>query len=177
MLNQKIKSKDSVTNTNIRSLKFKFDPEKDVDNDERPYSRPEQVELKSREVVKNYFKKDNSRQHTGRPDVILVEIIDKDSQDREFFITEVKNSTNEKTVKRGIKEALEYLAFLRDEDDFIYDREGLGGEKSGLLVIQDFEDDQDTQDLKDQKGPIRVVEASKLENNIKEIISEKINLN
>lgn len=163
-------------------IEFKFDPEQHIPKDEngnpvRPYSRPEQVELKSREVVKNYFKKENSQQHTGRPDVILVEIIDKESDDREYFITEVKNSTNEKTIKRGIKEALEYLAFLRDSDDFIYDRDSFGGEKSGLLVVQDFEGNRDTQDLEEQEGPIRIVEASKLEKNVRDIISEKINLN
>jgi hypothetical protein len=32
--------------------------------------------------------------------------------------------TNEKTIRRGIKEALEYLAFLKEVDDgFIYDGE------------------------------------------------------
>jgi hypothetical protein len=153
-------------------IEFKFDPAKDSI---KPYSRPEEVELKSREIIGDYFKKD-TREVTGRPDVILVEIIDKDSDDREYFITEVKNSTNEKTIKRGIKEALEYLAFLRDEDDFIYDIEALGGKKSGLLVVQDFEDDRDTQNLENQNGPIRIVEISKLENNLKELISEKISI-
>ncbi len=157
-------------------IEFKFDPKKDVDNDERPYSRPEQVELKSREIIEDYFSKDQ-RNVTGRPDVILVEIIDKISEEREYFITEVKNSTNDKTIKRGIKEALEYLAFLRDGDDFIYDKDSFGGEKSGLLVVQDFEDNRETQDLEEQKGPIRIVEASKLEKNVRDIISEKINLN
>ncbi|MFB6158985.1 MAG: hypothetical protein ABEJ95_05010 [Candidatus Nanohalobium sp.] len=154
------------------NIEFKFDPEEDSN---KPYSRPEEVELKSREIISDYFNKD-TREVTGRPDVILVEIIDKDSEDREYFITEVKNSTNEKTIKRGIKEALEYLAFLRDKDEFLNKPEIFGGEKSGLLVVQDFEDDRDTQDLDQQNGPIRIVEASKLESNIKKIISEKINL-
>lgn len=153
-------------------IEFKFDPEEDSDE---PYSRPEEVELKSREIISDYFNK-STREVTGRPDVILVEIIDKDSEDREYFITEVKNSTNEKTIKRGIKEALEYLAFLRDEEDFLYDREDLGGEKSGLLVVQDFEDEDRGTDLGDQDGPIRIIEASKLESSIEELISEKISV-
>jgi hypothetical protein len=154
-------------------IEFKFDPEEDSDE---PYSRPEEVELKSREIIGDYFDK-KPREVTGRPDVILVEIRDKHSEKREYFITEVKNSTNEKTIKRGIKEALEYLAFLRNEDNFIYDREDLGGEKSGLLVVQDFEDEgRGTQNLKDQNGPIRIVEASKLQDNIEDLIEEKISI-
>ncbi|MFB6158675.1 MAG: hypothetical protein ABEJ95_03360 [Candidatus Nanohalobium sp.] len=133
------------------------------------------MELKSREIISEYFNK-KTREVTGRPDVILVEIIDKDLEDREFFITEVKNSTNEKTIKRGIKEALEYLAFLRDGDDFIYERENLGGEKSGLLVVQDFEDENRGTDLEDQEGPVRIVEASKLEDDIEALIEEKISV-
>ncbi|QKQ98274.1 hypothetical protein GKQ38_01935 [Candidatus Nanohaloarchaea archaeon] len=153
-------------------IEFKFDPEKDSDE---PYSRPEEVELKSREIISDYFDKD-TREVTGRPDVILVEIIDKDSEDREYFIAEVKNSTNEKTIKRGIKEALEYLAFLRDEDEFLNKPEVFGGEKSGLLVVQDFEEGRDTQNLEEQNGPIRIVEASKLEDSIEDLISEKISI-
>ncbi|MFO7793866.1 MAG: hypothetical protein R6V35_02710 [Candidatus Nanohaloarchaea archaeon] len=156
-----------------KGIKFKFDPEDDVEN--RKYSRPEKVELKSREIIKDYFSQEQ-RNVTGRPDVILVEIIDKNSDDREYFITEVKNSTNEKRIKRGIKESLEYLAFLRDEDDFLNKPGVFGGEKSGLLVVQDFEDDRDVAEFKDQKGPIRIVEASKLEGSIEDLIEEKISL-
>jgi len=154
-------------------IEFKFDPEEDVNG--REYSRPEQVELKSREIIQSYFGKDQ-RNVTGRPDVILVEIIDKASDDRKYFITEVKNSTNEKTIKRGIKEALEYLAFLRDDKGFLNNSDVFGGEKSGLLVVQDFEDDRNTQELDEQSGPIRIVEASKLEESIEDLISEKISL-
>lgn len=154
-------------------IEFKFDPAKDSI---KPYSRPEEVELKSREIISDYFKKD-TREVTGRPDVILVEIINKDSNEREYLITEVKNSTNEKTINRGIKEALEYLAFLRDEDEFLYKPEIFGGEKSGLVVVQDFEDGRNTQNLEDQEGPIRIIEVSKLEENIEDLISEKIRVN
>ncbi|MFB6100905.1 MAG: hypothetical protein ABEK16_06580 [Candidatus Nanohalobium sp.] len=150
-------------------IEFKYDPEKDSD---KPYSRPEQVELKSREIIQDYFDRDTN-QVTGRPDVILVEIIDKVSSDREFFITEVKNSTNEKTVKRGIKEALEYLAFLRDEDDFIYDGDSFGGERQGLVVVQDFEDRQ-VQSVGEQDGPVRIVQVSDLEDRLESLISDRI---
>lgn len=88
----------------------------------------------------------------------------------------MKNSTNEKTIRRGIKEALEYLAFLRDGKGFLNEPDVFGGEKSGLLVVQDFEDDRDVAGLDEQNGPIRVVEASKLEDSIEELVEEKISI-
>lgn len=154
-------------------IEFKFDPEDDVRD--RDYSRPEKVELKSREIIEDYFQQ-NTVNTTGRPDVILVEIIDKEKDKRDYFITEVKNSTNEKTIRRGIKETLEYLAFLRTEDEFIYNDDVFGGEKSGLLVVQDFEDDSGNLELEKQEGPVRIIEASKLEDNIRDLIEEKISI-
>ncbi|MFB6159144.1 MAG: hypothetical protein ABEJ95_05835 [Candidatus Nanohalobium sp.] len=157
-------------------IEFKFDPRNDA---EKPYSRPEEVELKSREIIEDYFKK-GTNNATGRPDVILVEVVDKDSREREYFITEVKNSTNEKTIRRGIKETLEYLAFLRDSEEerpnWIYDDEIFGGEKSGLLVVQDFKDERDVAELDEQSGPVRIVEVSKLKESIEDLIGEKISI-
>jgi hypothetical protein len=158
-------------------IEFKFDPEKDVQD--RDYSRPEEVELKSKEIIENYFDKDTV-DATGRPDVILVEVVDRESGEREYFITEVKNSTNEKTIRRGIKETLEYLAFLRnseeDRPNWIYSDDIFGGESSGLLVVQDFEADRGTLELEEQEGPVRIVEVSDLEDNIRELIEEKISI-
>lgn len=153
-------------------IEFKYDPENDSDT---PYSRPEKVELKSRDIIENYFKKSTSK-NTGRPDVILVEITDKDKDERDYFITEVKNSTNEKTIRRGIKEALEYLAFLRTDEEFVYEEDVFGGERSGLLVIQDFEDEKNVAALENQEGPVRIVEASKFESSIEQIIREKLSV-
>ena len=154
-------------------IEFKFNPEEDVGD--REYSRPEKVELKSHEIIEDYFDKD-TRNTTGRPDVILVEVIDKEEDDREFFITEVKNSTNEKTIRRGIKETLEYLAFLREGEEFLNRPNVFGGDKSGLLVVQDFEDEDRGTPIQKQEGPVRIVEASKLEEKIEDLISEKISV-
>jgi hypothetical protein len=152
-------------------LKFLFDPEEDSTT---PYSRPEKVELKSREIIQDYFQKD-TQQQTGRPDVILVEIVDKERDEREYFITEVKNSTREKTIKRGIKEALEYLAYLRkNKEGFVHRDKVFGEGQSGLLVVQDFENSKSTQPVENQEGPIRIIEASKLDDNLEELISNKL---
>lgn len=74
------------------------------------------------------------------------------------------------------KKALEYQAFLRDKNDFLNKPDVFGGEKSGLLVVQDFENENRGTELGKQKGPIRIVEVSKLKENIEDIIGEKINL-
>ena len=71
---------------------------------------------------------------------------------------------------------MEYLAFLRDGKEFLNKPEVFGGEKSGLLVVQDFEDEDRGKDLDKQDGPIRIVEASKLEGSIEELIEEKISI-
>ena len=65
-------------------------------------------------MANNYFESRGTfRNHTGRPDVLVLEIIGDDQDEHEFLIAEVKNSTNTDTIRRGIKETLEYLAFLR----------------------------------------------------------------
>ncbi len=160
-------------------IEFKYEPEEAIETEDgepvRDLTRPEKVEKEARDTIESYFGK-NTSNHTGRPDVILVEIV-KDNGEREYFITEVKNSTNENTIRRGIKEALEYLAFLKDVGDgFIYDGEDepFGGKKSGLLVIQDFEDNRDTTDYEEQKGPIRIVEISDLDSRIQDLVKERI---
>ena len=57
------------------------------------------------------------------------------------------------------------MAFLRDGEEFL-NKPIFGGQKSGLLVVQDFEDDRNVAKLEEQKGPIRILEASKLEDSI-----------
>ena len=56
-----------------------------------------------------------------------------------------------------------------DEDPF-------GGKKSGLLVVQDFDEGRNVQELGEQEGPIRIIEASKLEESIEDLIREKISV-
>ena len=129
------------------------------------------MELKSHDIIEDYFDKDTVNT-TGRPDVILVEVIDKEEEDREFFVTEVKNSTNEKTIRRGIKETLEYLAFLREGEEFLNRPDVFGGDKSGLLVVQDMDKSRNVRKLDEQSGPVRIVQVSKLEENIGDLISE-----
>ena len=60
------------------------------------------------------------RNHTALPDVIVLAVISEADDQHEYLITEVKNSTNVDTIRRGIKETLEYLAFLRVNEEFVF---------------------------------------------------------
>jgi hypothetical protein len=66
-----------------------------LDEDEDSQSRTDRVQRVAKGVAGNYFKKDY-QDHTGQPDVIVLEIISEDG-DHEYLIVEVKNSANEDT--------------------------------------------------------------------------------
>jgi len=91
------------------------------------------------------------------------------SDEREYFITEVKNSTRTDTIRQGIKETLEYLAFLRVDDEFVFDEASgetyFGNGSNGLLVIQDLKDE--TVNLEGQsESAITILQASELEDKL-----------
>lgn len=152
-----------------RNLSFIAVPDEEAETD----SRTEQVQLVAREVASNYFDTDFTN-HTGRPDLIVLEIRSVDDSTREYLITEVKNSTNEDTIRRGIKETLEYLAFLRVNDEFVFGNDGesyFGSGSNGLLVVQDLEDD--TASLDEQADQeITILQASELEAKLEGILTD-----
>jgi len=154
-----------------RDLSFVAVPDKDEEN----LSRTDQVQLIAQEVAGNYFKKDY-RNHTGRPDVIVLEIISEDESEHEYLIVEVKNSTNEDTIRRGVKETLEYLAFLRVNKEYVFGREDgeyFGSGWNGLLVVQDLEEE--TASLEEQSDrEIAILQASELEGKLETILREVV---
>jgi hypothetical protein len=87
----------------------------------------------------------------------------------------VKHSTREETIRTGIKETLEYLAFLRVNEDFVFER-GASDNKdifssgwNGLLVIQDL--DQETPNIDEQGDkPITILQASELDEELSTIL-------
>lgn len=89
------------------------------DEDKQNPSRTDKVQLEAQEIAGDYFKKE-FRNHTGRPDVIVLEVIGDEADQHEYLITEVKNSTSTDTIRRGIKETLEYLAFLRVNEEYAF---------------------------------------------------------
>ncbi len=159
-----------------RDLSFVAVPDDDQDH----HSRSDKVQLVAQEVAGNYFDKDYQN-HTGRPDVIVLEIVSKGDTPNEYLITEVKNSTNEDTIRRGIKETLEYLAFLRVNKNYVFgtndhsDEEYFGSGWNGLLVIQDLDDE--TAPLSEQKGSeIAILQASELDRELQTILKQVLEI-
>lgn len=130
-------------------------------------SRAGIIQRETQSVAEAYFTDRELRQSTGRPDVIVLEIDTEDG--REYLVTEVKNSTSYDTIRGGIKETLEYLAFLRQNDDLVHgDGEIFGNGWNGVLVIQDI-DGEETADLNGQRS-IRILQASEVEKHLTDVL-------
>jgi hypothetical protein len=104
-----------------RDLSFRVE----ADPDSESLSRTDKVHLAAQEIANEYFTDRDFQNHTGRPDIIVLEIKSDDGS-HEYLITEVKNSTRTKTVRQGIKETLEYVAFLRMDDEFVFEEDSDG---------------------------------------------------
>ena len=134
---------------------------------DRPLTRAEKVQNVARSVANRYFTdRKDFRDHTGRPDVIVLEVISEESDEHEYLIAEVKHSTNVDTIRQGIKETLEYLAFLRVNEEFVFgskdSEDYFGSGWNGMLVIQDL--DGKSASLTEQTdSEIKIVQASELE--------------
>ncbi|MDR9432062.1 MAG: hypothetical protein RI568_15380, partial [Natronomonas sp.] len=149
-----------------RKRGLSFVPE-NFEKDKDDLTRSEMVQRETREVLSTYFENDEFRRTTGRPDVIVLEV---DADDRqEYLITEIKNSTNPQTIRSGIKETLEYLAFLRQNGEFVFedDTAYFGSGWNGLLVVQDIEGSQ-TAALDEQRS-IRILQASEVESKLRTV--------
>jgi len=164
-------------NKSAKNRNISFKPNID-EKDYQELSRTEKVQKRAFKIMNDYFDSGFSN-YTGRPDVIMLEIIDKEENEYRYLITEVKNSTNKDTIRSGIKETLEYLAFLKvenEDEEFVYQDDDelgcFGKECNGILVIQDLEDEE-TLDIDDQKT-IKILQASQIENNLKDIIQSII---
>jgi hypothetical protein len=152
-----------------RELSFRTEAEPDAD----ALSRTDRVQHVAREVASEYFDQ-NFQNHTGRPDIIVLEIIREGSY--EYLITEVKNSSRTKTIRQGIKETLEYVAFLRVDDQFVFgddDDDIFGDGWNGVLVIQDLAED--TPSVEDQAdNEITILQAGELDSGLKRVLDEVI---
>ncbi len=139
-----------------RNLSFIPEP---IEKPDAILTRSEQIQRQAREIVSSYFTDKRFDLRTNRPDIIILEVRHEDA--RKYLITEVKNSTNENTIKQGVTETLEYLAFLRQENQLVFaDDTPFGSGWNGVLVVQDFADRQ-TAALEEQ-DTIKVIQASEL---------------
>jgi hypothetical protein len=129
-------------------------------------SRTELVQRESQAVANAYFEDEQFQDATGRPDVIVLEI--ETEGEREYLITEIKHSKRPETIRSGIKETLEYLAFLRQDEDIVYDDPPFGSGWNGVLVVQDLEDSS-TASLESQRS-IRILQAAEVEEKLTAIL-------
>lgn len=140
-----------------------------------PRSRSDKVQDESLSVARSYFKNRTFENHTGRPDVLILEVHDPAEDEYTYLITEVKYSANRKTVRRGIKETLEYLAFLRVNEEYVFGREDrvepFGSGWNGLLVTLDLEDN--TMSLDEQMSAdtsVKILQASEVEEKLERVL-------
>lgn len=148
-----------------RGLSFRPD---ELEKPDEALTRTEFVNRATLDVANEYFEDRQFRTVTGRPDVILLEVSHGD--ERQYLITEVKNSARTETIRRGIRETLEYLAFMRRDESFVFDEETdyVGTEWNGLLVVQDLPG-VETAELDDQRL-MKILQAGEVESHLARIV-------
>jgi len=140
-----------------RDLSFIPEP---LEKPDEALTRTEQIQRRARRIVNQYFEDDRFERRTNRPDIIVLEI--QHQYQHEYLITEIKHSTKPETIQQGIKETLEYLAFLRHDDTLVFsDSSPFGSGSNGVLVTQDI-NERETASFDDQET-IRIVQASELD--------------
>lgn len=139
------------------------------EKDSEKLSRTERIQTEADKVTNTYFPDENFRTVTGRPDVIVLEI-DRENE-RDYLITEVKDSKRPETIRAGITETLEYLAFLRDSGTLVHsESEMFGSGWNGVLVIQDL-DEKETAGIHEQQS-IRILQASEIDEKLDTILDK-----
>lgn len=153
-----------------RAEELKFIPDID-EKDFESLSRTEKIKYEKRKVAENYFPDSEFDYTSGRPDVIVLEI--ESEEHLEYLITEVKYSARQETVERGIEELLEYLAFLRDDEELVFDEPDIFGSGwNGVLAIRDIQDEK-TSPL-DEQRLVKILQASELDTQLEKIVSEML---
>ncbi|QSG03278.1 hypothetical protein [Natranaeroarchaeum sulfidigenes] len=157
-----------------RKLSFRVVPEEN-----KALSRTEKVPITAQEIASDYFQRD-FHNHTSRPDVIVLEVFSEKNNEYDYLVVETKNSTRTDTIRQGIKETLEYLAFLRVNDDFVFGGHGdeeenyFGNGHNGLLVVQDL--NKKTTSIKEQsENEVNILQVSELNSELENILKEVVN--
>lgn len=152
------------TSAGDRDLSFIPEP---VEKSDTELTRSERIQRCSRAIMRNYFTDKSFELRTNRPDVIVLEV--RHETGYKYLITEVKHSTHETTIQQGIKETLEYLAFLRQDKQLVFsDDSPFGSGWNGVLVVQDL-DGRQTAPV-DEQETIRILQASELDEFLPEVI-------
>lgn len=134
-------------------------------------TRREAVQTRTREIAGDLFDS-GSRVATKRPDVLVVYERDGVVVPRRSLVVEAKyhgaGSAGEETVERGVRELLEYLAYMRHDGELAFDGPSADdwfGAGNGLLVIDD--DEAVNADVGD-RHPVRVAQAGSLSDSLRE---------
>jgi len=136
---------------------------------ESDLTRSERIYHETQKITDRYFTDAEFQEQSNRPDVIVLEIQRDDRY--EYLVTEVKHSIRERTIRDGITETLEYLAFLRRDNRLVFDEDSpFGSGWNGVLVIQDM-DNRDTAPMHEQET-IRILQAGELDTAIPEILDQ-----
>ncbi len=164
-------------NTSAADRDISFDIDESF-GDSNDLSRSDRVQKVAKTFTDNYFE-EGYENYTGRPDTLVLEIKNTERNEYEYLIAEVKDSTSKSTIRRGIRETLEYLAFLQVKDpdtktkQYAHDNtedDIFGSKCKGLLAIRDL--DTKTQDFEEQSSEMKVLQASELEDDLPKMIRE-----
>lgn len=141
--------------------------------DDASVTRREAVQTRTGEIVDELFGS-GSRVATKRPDVLVAYERDGAIDPRRSLVVEVKyhgsGGSGEDTVERGVRELLEYLAYMRHDGELVFDGGSANdwfGDGNGLLVIDD--DDSASEEI-DDGHPVRVAQAGSLSGPLREQI-------
>ena len=148
-----------------------------VVGDAETQSRSDIVQQESMQIASEYFKEHSFHDATGRPDVLILKVRHGSEEPANYLITEVKYSSNRKTVRRGIKETIEYLAFLRLGGEYVFeDGNGdptFGDGWNGLLVTLDLpEETQSVAEQRRNSNSMKILQASEIDDHLEEILEQ-----
>lgn len=117
-----------------RDFAFKAVPDSRPEN---KYTRAEWVVKTAPAVWNAYFSdRPEQRHHTKRPDVFIVADPLQKDRSAQCLAVEVKHSTETDRLRAGIRETLEYVAYMQQHDTFVFDTVAgaIPAEWNGLLV-------------------------------------------
>ena len=108
----------------------------EIKNSSNSYLKRKALSYKNAQKISNIFSsKINSSYWSGRPD-ITIEIRNRsDNSLKKIVLAEVKHTRNHETAKSGLKELLDYIYLIKDNNDQYFDLEQNEIEIEGLLLV------------------------------------------
>ncbi|WP_135823672.1 hypothetical protein [Halorussus ruber] len=146
-----------------RSKQFSFLGDT-ADVDAASVTRREAIRTRTKEIAGDLFDA-GSQVRTKRPDVLVVYERDGSIDPQRSLVVEAKyhgsGRSGKDTVERGVRELLEYLAYMRHDEELVFGNPAADdwrGEENGLLVT----DDDRRINTRVDHHPIRITQAGSL---------------